>query len=338
MDIFDLYPQKFYLLSTNRRELFDFSSANHEFALVIEDLFNSIEIIQGGNIHALYYYKPKMLELVQTVTKKYKIKYPYVQKLSKYFKSLTEGDFFIRQKYNVPLLDLKRVILEVDARTRGLDVNITDRTFVQSWGFLSLSYDTFSYGFLTEKVFIGEPNKEKRVCRFCKKKDAQFFKHTSHALQESLGNHLLFAYEECDECNTLFSNGVETPLFRFLEINRNISRIKGKDTTSHHLEGLNFHIHPDKTTHLPIVYVKQEQIYNDLYKGKYTGRIYLYNNGPITYKGIYKALVKFAVDMIPNKMKNLSYAQENGFMAILTALVCLLLAMENITGSLNNQC
>ena len=39
--------------------------------------------------------------------------------------------------------------------------------------------------------------------------------------------------------------------------------------------------------------------FNDLYQGKTTGKIHLYNKGPISYQGIYKALVKFAVDMIP---------------------------------------
>ena len=41
-----------------------------------------------------------------------------------------------------------------------------------------------------------------------------------------------------------------------------------------------------------------------MYQGKLTGKILLYNNGSITYQGIYKALVKFAVDMVPSDKIN----------------------------------
>lgn len=53
-----------------------------------------------------------------------------------------------------------------------------------------------------------------------------------------------------------------------------------------------------------MVYVKQEHVTNDFYRGKPTGKIYLYNNAPVSFQGIYKALVKFAVDMIPTDRKN----------------------------------
>ena len=101
----------------------------------------------------------------------------------------------------------------------------------------------------------------------------------------------MFAYEECDVCNNSFSNNVETPLFRFLEIIRNLSQIRGKQSAIHNQEGLNFHIHPDSVTKQPVVYVKQEHIFNDLYQGKLTGKILLFNNGPVSYQGIYRALV-----------------------------------------------
>ena len=87
---------------------------------------------------------------------------------------------------------------------------------------------------------------------------------------------------------------------QYREINRTLSDISGKGSKNHHLEGLNFHIHPEKNTSLPVVYVKQEHIVNDVYRGKVTGKIYLYNKGKISYNGVYKALVKIAVDMIPS--------------------------------------
>lgn len=299
MDIFDIYPQKFYLLSPNKRTLIDFTTADHGLAKEIDRVFGSIRVIQGGNIHAVYRYYPQILEVMQALSNKYKTRYPNIQQLPSYFKGFEDGDYFIRQRTDVSLIDLKRAILETESRTLGLNVSKVDNIFVQNWGRLCLSYDTFSFGFLTDRVYVGEKDKSKRVCRFCKSTGAERYNDLSHALQEGLGNRLLFAYEECDVCNNLFSNDVEMPLFRFLETNRNLSQIKGKRSTIHNQEGWNFHIHPDSVTKQPVVYVKKEHICNEEYQGKQTGRIYLYNKGSITYLGIYKALVKFAVDMIP---------------------------------------
>ncbi len=300
MDIFDIHPQKFYLLSPKKRTLIDFSTADYVFAKEVDEVFNNIRAIQGGNIHALYRYNSQILEVMQVLSDKYKGRYPNVQQLPAYFKGFVDGDYFIRQRANVSLMDLKRSILETESRTLGIDVRKADNIFVRNWGRLYLSYDTFSFGFLTDRVYVGEKDKSKRVCRFCKGTGVDRYKNLSHALQEGLGNHLLFAYEECDVCNDLFSNTVETSLFRFLETNRNLSQIRGKRSAIHNQEGLNFHIHPDPVTKQPVVYVKQEHIYNEVYQGKLTGRIFLYNKGPISYQGIYKALVKFAVDMIPS--------------------------------------
>jgi hypothetical protein len=44
----------------------------------------------------------------------------------------------------------------------------------------------------------------------------------------------------------------------------------------------------------------QDKIVNDTYKGSPTGKIQLYNNGEVSFYGIYKALVKIAVDLIPS--------------------------------------
>ena len=147
MDIFDIEPQKFYLLSPKRRALIDFSLADHSFAQEVDDLFDSIKAVQGGNIRAVYCYTPLVLEAMQAFADKYKDQYPNVQQLPKYFKYFEEGDYFIRQRTSVSILDLKRSILETDSRTLGIDVKKTDDIFVQNWGLLCLSYDVYSFCF-----------------------------------------------------------------------------------------------------------------------------------------------------------------------------------------------
>ena len=119
---------------------------------------------------------------------------------------------------------------------------------------------------------------------------------------DGLGNKLLFCNEECDKCNQDFEADVERQLYKFMEIPRTLACVKGKKSRNHHLEGDNFHIHPDEKSGKPIVYVKYDGIINDLYKGQATGKILLYNSGEISFRGVYKSLVKIAVDMIPDSL------------------------------------
>lgn len=299
-DLFDIYPFKFYLLSIDNRKLFYYSSPDHSLEQAIEDAFSSIKRIEGGNMHALYQYDANCLTIMTELADKYKGKYPNILQLPAYFKRCKVGEYIIRQHAEMPLYDLKCSIVQITALAHNHDVHEAHIQFCINWAKLYLTFETVSYGFLPDKIAIGESDKTKRVCRFCFNSGAYNFAHVSHAIQEGLGNHLLFANEECDHCNSLFSNSVEIQLFRFLETNRTLSQVRGKGKSTFHQEGLNFHIHPDKSTRIPTVYVKQEHVYNVDYNGKVTGEIMLYHKDPITYQGIYKALVKIAVDMIPD--------------------------------------
>lgn len=300
MDFYDLHPQKFYLLSSKSRRLFTYESTDRSLENAVENAFEKLPKIKGGNIYAVFRYEKTMLDVMTELSEKLKEEHPSIQQLPAYFRRLEEGDVFIRHQAWAPLCDLKRSIIKSKAIIDKRNINKDDTIFVLNWARLYLKYETYSYGFLTDKIYIGESNPSKRVCRFCNKTGANRFKNESHAVMEALGNKLLFCYEECDECNQEFEGTVEKHLYKFLEINRTLANISGKGSRNHHLEGLNFHIHPDPKTLLPIVFVKQEHIINDQYKGKLTGKILLYNKGEISYYGIYKALVKIALDMIPS--------------------------------------
>lgn len=299
--IYDIIPERFYLLSSKNRKLFCFESTNHILEEEIERAFAKFPIIEGGNIYALYKYSPSVKSILYGLSERFKDNYPQVQQLLAFFKNFNDGDFFIKQNSSVSLPNIKRSIIKIKALTNNYDISKADRIFVLNWCFLYLKYETYSYGFLTDKVYMGEALKDKRQCRFCGKSGAERFKNLSHAILDSLGNKSLFCLEECDECNKELEKHVEKHLYKFLEIPRTLACVKGKKSRRHHLEGLNFHIHPDEKTQQPIVYVMQEKIVNDVYQEKLTGKIYLYNKESISSQGIYKALVKIAVDMIPNE-------------------------------------
>jgi hypothetical protein len=300
MDSHDIYSQKFYLLSAKSRRLMSFESPDRSLEQEVENFFQQIPKLQGGNIFAIYRYEASMLQTATELSNRLKGQYPNIQQLPVYFRQIVEGDYFIRHNAKAPLPDLRRSIIQVQAYTASEDPKQLDDTFVCTWIFLYLKYETYSYGYLTDKIKVGQLDKELRICRFCGATGKEHFTQEAHAIMEGLGNKLLICNEECDDCNHMFELKVESNLFKFMEIPRTLYSVSGKGSSNHHLEGENFHIHPDEKTHKPIVYVMSEHIINDLYKGKPTGKIYLINKGTISMNGIYKALVKIAIDMMPD--------------------------------------
>lgn len=301
MDYFDYRPQKFYLLSREKRRLFSFVSEDRSVENAVENAFAKLPRIEGGNIYALYRFSPLVLEVMAELSEKLKVHVCNIQQLPSYFKGFRDNDVFIRHNASVDIIDIRRSLIKIKAIENNRNENADDNCFVLTWGILYQKYETYSYGLLTEKIYIGEKDPEARICRFCENTGKNYFKNESHAIMESLGNKLLLCNEECDECNTLFEEkGVENNLYRFLEINRTLSRIPGKKTRNHSLEGLNFCIRPDKDLSMPVVFIKQDKIINDVYNGAPTGRVLLFNKGEVSYYGIFKALVKIAVDMIPS--------------------------------------
>jgi len=112
----------------------------------------------------------------------------------------------------------------------------------------SLYYTQSFNGNTKRRHYIGEANKSNRVCRFCGKQDPVVsFKHTSHAISESLGNKSIICREECDNCNDRFSRTIEPDIANMLSSLLTIYSIHGKDgirTTT----GKNFQLSLDKST------------------------------------------------------------------------------------------
>lgn len=67
------------------------------------------------------------------------------------------------------------------------------------------------------------------ICRFCGKTDSEVsFSDLAHAIPESIGNKHVFLQNECDTCNHLFGNGIETHFDKLSKIYRHIGQIRGK--------------------------------------------------------------------------------------------------------------
>jgi len=89
------------------------------------------------------------------------------------------------------------------------------------------SIENFSY---FKKHRLGESDKSKRICRFCKRSanEGASFKKIAHAIPELLGNKNLLLNEECDDCNSMFGESIERDLARFTHLSRAVAGVKGK--------------------------------------------------------------------------------------------------------------
>lgn len=117
-DIFDIYPQKFYLFSVRNCRFLDMSSSDHRLDQAVEKAFSQIKCLEGGNIYAIYEYEERTLSILQALSDKYKEQYPKVQQLPAFFKTFKKGEKFIRQNSAVSLFDLKSSIVNVLALSK----------------------------------------------------------------------------------------------------------------------------------------------------------------------------------------------------------------------------
>ena len=89
-------------------------------------------------------------------------------------------------------------------------------------------YNVEVYG-STSHQNIGTAKREKRKCRWCKKKFPEVtFKNKAHAISESLGNKNVILYDECDSCNKYFGKNIENHVSIFFRPTRTLLGINGK--------------------------------------------------------------------------------------------------------------
>ncbi len=95
-----------------------------------------------------------------------------------------------------------------------------------------LSY-TFNPIVPSHRVVVGESEKSKRKCIYCGgfqgDRNHTTFKEKAHAIPEALGNKKFIQNEECDSCNSFFSENAEEDLSNMLMFNRLKYGIKGKN-------------------------------------------------------------------------------------------------------------
>ena len=137
-----------------------------------------------------------------------------------------------------------------------------------------------------------------RRCRFCPNTVDNKFTKKAHAISESLGNKHLFCNEECDDCNARLAQ-IEEHFLRLMDIRRSLYKISGKGACCHCVEGRNFVIRPNNNNE-PIIYLKEEDIISQQIDVSKPFSMKLDHKWYVTNENIYKALVKYVINLLPN--------------------------------------
>jgi hypothetical protein len=231
---------------------------------------------------------------------KYKSILPQIQQLKKKFKNLKKGEWFFILPPEIKLTTEQKLKLERELSKLN-NQKLTDEEFINKVFECVLSnYEIVGFDLNNnEKIKIGESDKKKRICRFCKKKYPETtFKEEAHAISEGLGNKQLILNEECDECNHFFDREIERDFIAYHDLLRVFFGIKVKGNKVPKLKGENFVFSKRDSKNLTMV------ITDDSVREKENGvpqNLILKTNHEIKMQNIYKALCKFALSVIEGK-------------------------------------
>ena len=103
--------------------------------------------------------------------------------------------------------------------------------------FLDKHYSILGWKLLndTDMCYLGDPHNKK--CRFCNRteSDGATFEKVAHCFPESIGNHFLASYYECDRCNAFFGDTIEGEFANYMNIYHSMSLIHGKKKIPDHV-------------------------------------------------------------------------------------------------------
>ena len=175
---------------------------------------------------------------------------------------------------------------------------IHDKAF-HHYSMLDICFQFLSYGYDGIEQWIGEEDVYRRACRFCGKSyPTVSFEKVAHAVQDALGNKLLFCYEECDTCNHDLAP-IEDNFRKIMDFRRAIYHIPRKGTTAApKVVGKSFIIKPDSNG-LPELFIMDEAIPKGTDRSK-RFLMHLELKDPMINEDMYKALCKMVIDMLPS--------------------------------------
>lgn len=221
---------------------------------------------------------------------------PRVTQLVKYLEKFEEGEMFYYFDGERSSIEQRLTAIQCLPYfpTNGF-VKVIHNKFFRYYTVMGFMFKHYSFGFDDIECKVGEEDKDKRCCRFCNSTGKSNFRHIAHAIPEALGNKLLFCNDECDSCNSKLAS-VENNFVHMMDIRRALCKVPSKRTSKViSLYGDNFTLLTDEQG-FPNLYIKREML---LPKGNGVYSYRLKNSSEVTNEGMYKALVKMVIDLVP---------------------------------------
>lgn len=286
-------PFIFYLYSKNANEQFYFSSEEESFMSQLEELINKLPKIEGTNIYALLCNIQTLRDELIIFEKLHEGMEPRVRRIMTFVNKLSEGEYFFYLAERAPLINhlcsINELLVLPDMRKR----NAIHEIVLRKYGLLFTTFECYGFGFNGIKMSVGDY--KTHPCRFCERYYPEVsFKKLAHAIPDALGNDLLFCNEECGKCNGDLAP-IEANLTDFLDFNRVVSGIKTKKGEIPEVEGENFVIRRKGDGYG--IYAKGTESFEDFMKNG----MRLNHRKTITNTGIYKALTKMVIDLVPSE-------------------------------------
>lgn len=237
-------------------------------------------------------------DLREKITKyidKYKTKNPRIQKLGDYFKCLEEGEMFfiIPTLNNLTFAEYEGFFNYLVSLRDGVSYETVVQQTADLFGDLRNLYNLKAFGDVP--VNIGEPDKKKRVCRFCGKDATQTkFQNKAHTISKSMGNNLIMTNDECDTCNNEFGKMVEGDFAEYVGVFRTMMGLHGYNGVPH-IKGENFDIKQEDGQVKLNFYARTEEEEKMPVENIHLS---LCSNRKIRLQNVYRSIVKYSLSVV----------------------------------------
>lgn len=292
------------LFSAGKHQRVDLSALPDEVFDALLQAWQETKTCQEGSPFTGYfqYRQDLYTQMSAGLERTYGAVYPQIHRFRAFFRGVQDGDLFWSVSENAPTLNKRLAILQANAQKANpgeQKIRSVQSSYLLDWGTLSYGYKHFAFGFAEYKETVGESVNLKKRCRFCGKSipDTSFRKE-SHAISEGLGNKILICNDECDSCNGRLSK-VENNLMRYFDVRRAMFGIKSKTSgLIPNIEGIGFVIRDKDNS--PQLYIERESLPAGV-DGRSPFYFKLETNEEVTHQGIYKALCKIVIDLLPSE-------------------------------------
>lgn len=222
----------------------------------------------------------------------------HIRKLYGFISKLSDGELFYYINEDKASVVERRTAYDC-VRMQHLGFRPVHNAAFHHYSMLDNCFQYLSYGYDGIEEWIGEEVIDKRVCRFCGKSYPEVnFDKVAHAVQDALGNKLLFCYEECDTCNHDLAP-IEDNFRKIMDFRRAMYHIPRKGTTSSpKVVGKTFIVRPDRNG-FPELFIMEESIPRGVNRAK-PFYMHLESKDSMSNEGMYMALCKMVIDMLPS--------------------------------------